>query len=317
MAAAVKYSLSDFYNVNSSGFKVILPDDVVIQINELVKQVGSPNYIRTPVFQKAPKMFVSNNRKRKEFKSNTNTDELWNNMTKHPAPKEEEKKENEVSVQLIRSFLNKLTDKNIEEISNKIIDKVEIVLKQKDMEMMDSIAKSIFDIASSNKFFSTVYADLYSILCTKYEIMQNILEENYNKFFEYFDTIKYVSPEEDYDGFCKINKENDKRRALSMFYLNLYCIGALPIDKIEALLVHIMNKLLESMTQKNKTASVEEYTENIAILYKHDIEYNDTILLSNNMNIKDTILFLAGTKSCDYLSLTSKCVFKFMDICEM
>ena len=140
MAAAVKYSLSDFYNVNSSGFKVILPDDVVIQINELVKQVGSPNYIRTPVFQKAPKMFVSNNRKRKEFKSNTNTDELWNNMTKHPAPKEEEKKENEVSVQLIRSFLNKLTDKNIEEISNKIIDKVEIVLKQKDMEMMDSIA---------------------------------------------------------------------------------------------------------------------------------------------------------------------------------
>ena len=55
MAAAVKYSLSDFYNVNSSGFKVILPDDVVIQINELVKQVGSPNYIRTPVFQKGTK----------------------------------------------------------------------------------------------------------------------------------------------------------------------------------------------------------------------------------------------------------------------
>ena len=317
MATVVKYSLSDFYNVNSSGFKVILPDDVVIQINELVKQVGSPNYIRTPVFQKAPKMFVSNNKKRKEFKSNTNTDELWNNMTKHPAPKEEEKEENEVSVQLIRSFLNKLTDKNIEEISSKIIDKVEIVLKQKDMEMMDSIAKSIFDIASSNKFFSTVYADLYSILCTKYEIMQNILEENYNNFFEYFDTIKYVSPEEDYDGFCKINKENDKRRALSMFYLNLYCIGALPIDKIESLLVHIMNKLLEGMNQINKTASVEEYTENISILYKHDIEYNDTILLSNNMNIKDTILFLARTKSADYQSLTSKCVFRFMDICEI
>ena len=49
-------------------------------------------------------MFVSNNRKRKEFKSNTNTDELWNNMTKHPAPKEEKKEENEISVQLIRSL---------------------------------------------------------------------------------------------------------------------------------------------------------------------------------------------------------------------
>ena len=159
---------------------------------------------------------------------------------------------------------------------------------------------------------------IYIVYCARnMKLCKNILEENYNKFFEYFDTIKYVSPEEDYDGFCKINKENDKRRALSMFYLNLYCIGVLPIDKIEALLVHIMNKLLESMNKPNKTASVEEYTENIAILYKHDIEYNDTILLSNNMNIKDTILSLAGTKSCDYLSLTSKCVFKFMDICEM
>ena len=313
----VKYCLSDFYNVNSIGFQVVMPDEVVIQINELVKQVGSPNYIRTPVFQKAPKSNISNHRKRKDFKVNNNTEELWNNMTKHPAPKEDKKENDEVSVQKVRSYLNKLTDKNIEEISDKIIIMVETILKQKDFTMMQLIAQSVFEIASSNKFFSTVYADLYSILCTKYEIMQSILEESYSKFFGQFDIIDYVSPEEDYDGFCKNNKENDKRRSLSMFYLNLYCIGVLPIDKIECLLVHIMNKLLEAMEQENKTANVEEYTENISILYQHDIEYTESILLSNGKNIKETIMFLANTKNKTYPSLTSKCIFKYMDICQM
>ena len=98
--------------------------------------------------------------------------------------------------------------------------------------MMDSIAKSIFEIASSNKFFSNVYADLYSILCTKYHNMQSLLEENYSQFLNQFDKIDYVSPEDDYDGFCKMNKQNDKRRALSTFYLNLYCIGCYLLKKL-------------------------------------------------------------------------------------
>ena len=53
------------------------------------------------------------------------------------------------------------------------------------------------------------------------------------------------------------------------------------IEKIEFLLINIMNKLLESINQENKTAHVEEYTENIAILYQHDMEYNESTLLSN------------------------------------
>ena len=314
---AVKYGLSDFYDVNSNGFKVVLPDEVVEQINQLVSQVGSPNYIRTPVFHKAPKSHTSTGRKRKDFKLQANMDELWNNMNKRPAPKEEKAEENEISIQHVRSFLNKLTDKNVDEISDKLIKMIDVVVEQKDSQMMDSIAKSIFEIASSNKFFSNVYADLYSILCTKYHIMQSLLEENYSQFLKQFDTIDYVSPEDDYDGFCRMNKQNDKRRALSTFYLNLYCIGVLPIEKIEFLLINIMNKLLESMNQENKTAHVEEYTENIAILYQHDMEYNESTLLSNGKNIKDTMVFLAQTKNKTFPSLTSKCIFKYMDICDM
>ena len=46
------YSLQDFNKISYHGFEVTLPEDVVKEINELVKKVGSPSYIKTPVFQK-------------------------------------------------------------------------------------------------------------------------------------------------------------------------------------------------------------------------------------------------------------------------
>ena len=311
----VKYSLSDFYDINSEGFKVVLPDSVVEEINELVKHVGSPNYIRTPVFQKIARAHPPANKKKRETKMTINTQDIWNKMNKHQVTVE--KDEDEISIQKVRSYLNKLTDKNIDDISTKISDIIEKIIELKDKEMIKSIGSSIFDIASSNKFFSTVYAELYSILFTKFEVMQTLLDENYSSFLDKFETIEYISPEEDYDAFCRINKENDKRRALSMFYLNLYCIGVLPIEKIEHLLVQIMNKLLETIQLPDKAAHVEEYTENIGILYQHEMEYNEKLTLINEKNIRDTILFLANTKNKTFPSLTSKCIFKYMDICDM
>tara|TARA_Y200000002_G_scaffold17865_2_gene13843 strand:- start:2653 stop:3594 length:942 start_codon:yes stop_codon:yes gene_type:complete len=311
----VKYSLSDFYDINTEGFKVVLPDSVVDEINELVNKVGSPNYIRTPVFQKIPRVHSSINKKKRDMKMTINTQDIWNKMNKHQVAVE--KDEDEISIQKVRSYLNKLTDKNIDDISEHISIIIQKVIDMKDKEMIKSIGSSIFEIASSNKFFSTVYAELYSILFTKYEVMQSLLEENYSSFLDKFETIEYISPDEDYDAFCRINKENDKRRALSTFYLNLYCIGVLPIEKIEYLLVQIMNKLLDTIQLPGKASHVEEYTENIGMLYQHEMEYNENLTLSNEKNIRDTVIFLANTKNKTFPSLTSKCIFKYMDICDM
>ena len=313
----VKYTLTNFQTINAEGFDVVLPTDVVDQINDLVKHVGSPNYIRTPIFHKPPKPSGSKRRHR-EPKQTINTQELWDKMTKHTVvSNDEESDKNDLSIQSIRSYLNKLTDKNIDDISLKLCNIVDKTIEMNDLELIKPFANAIFEIASSNRFFSAVYADLYSILYTRYEIMQTLLEERYEMFFNNFDNIRYVSPDENYDAFCDINKENDRRRSMSTFYLNLYCNGVFPIEKIEKLLVHIMNKLLSSIELDNKTAEVEEYTENIAILYNHEMEYNDKLKLSNRMNIQQVVPLIAKTKNKTYPSLSSKCIFKFMDICEM
>ncbi len=313
----VKYTLKDFYVINEKGFDVILTDDIVSQINNIVKQVGSPNYIRTPIFHKAPKHSQSSAKKKRDLKPTAESQQLWDSMTKHPVPTNSDSDQPTVSLQTIRSYLNKLTDKNVEEISEKIITIIDKVVEKNDSEMIDSIANAIFDIASSNRFFSAVYAELYSLLITKYENIQSILESNYSSFLDKFEEIQYVSPDVDYDAFCRINKENDKRRAMSAFYLNLYCIGVLPIEKIEFLLTHIMNKLLETIHIEDKCAEISEYTENIAVFYNSDMEYNKGIRLSNGLSIHESILFLAKTKNKTYPSLTSKCIFKFMGLCNM
>lgn len=309
----LQYTLDDFYKINAQGFNVVLPQSVVDKINDLVKHVGSPNYIRTPIFHKPPKINTSNKkRKERDSKQIINTQEIWDKMSKKNIA---ENTTDEISVHNLRTHLNKLTDKNINDVTVKITNMLDTIIEQNNNEMLETITKSIFDIASSNKFLSGVYADLYSILYTKYEVTHKHLEKNYETFMDNFKHINYVSPEEDYDAFCKINKENDKRRSLTTFYLNLYCVGVFPIERIEKLLVNIFNMLIKFIQIPDKLAEVEEYTENIAILYRHDLEYSSKCLLSNGKSIRDTVIWLANTKKNTYPSLASKPIFKFMDIC--
>jgi hypothetical protein len=50
MAKIVRYNLEDFKNITFDGFLITLPDETLQKISELALQVGSPTYIRTPVF---------------------------------------------------------------------------------------------------------------------------------------------------------------------------------------------------------------------------------------------------------------------------
>lgn len=48
----LKYTLEDINNIIFQGFNYELPAKTLTTISELALQVGSPDYVRTPVFQK-------------------------------------------------------------------------------------------------------------------------------------------------------------------------------------------------------------------------------------------------------------------------
>lgn len=79
-----------------------------------------------------------------------------------------------------------------------------------------------------------------------------------------------------------------------------------------------MDKIYCFINQDNKKNEVDELTENIAILYKKELfnEVNECELI-DNMSIPSIIEKLAHSKCKNYLSLSNKSIFKFMDLIDM
>jgi hypothetical protein len=328
----MKYTLEQFNNITFNGFKFDFPEDTLKIISEIALEVGSPNYVKTPIFQKRvnPMKVEVSSQKEKDCESNRKrrggnksmevvNDDDWETLRTFQTTKIEQRVGLDAQIDLVRSHLNKMSDKNYSDVKNKIIDIIENMMKEIiDNDDMTKLGTIIFEIASTNRFYSKIYADLYSDLINKFQIMEDIFQENFRNFMNLFDTIEYVEPNVDYNKFCKINKDNEKRKALASFFVNLMNNGIISSDKIINIIRNLMNKIYIYINQDNKKNEVDELTENIAILYKKEllsgeVEYE----LIDGMTISEIIENLAHSKSKNYLSLSNKSIFKFMDLIEM
>jgi hypothetical protein len=326
-----KYMLEDFNNITFNGFKFDFPEDTLKIISELALEVGSPNYVKTPIFQKRivpTKMDLSSqkekdcdtNRKRRGNKSMEilNNDD-WDTLRTFQTTKIEQRVGLDAQIDIVRSHLNKMSDKNYIDVKNKIVDVIENMMKEIiDNDEMTKLGNTIFEIASTNRFYSKMYADLYSDLINNFQIMEDIFQDNFKNFMNLFDNIEYVEPNVDYNKFCKINKDNEKRKSLAAFFVNLMNNNIISKDKIITIIRNLMSKIYLYINQDNKKNEVDELTENIAILYKKElfngeVEYE----LIDDMSISEIIEKLAHSKSKNYLSLSNKSIFKFMDLIEM
>ena len=330
------YSLDYFNSIAFNGFQYIMPIETVNIISELALEVGAPTYVKTPIFQKtdqrlnssAASVMGNNNnnnnnniafKKRRGNKHMESNDEDWETMRNFQSTKIEQNTGIAGEISNIRSYLNKLTDKNYEDLKNKVL----VVIQQlqdssTNLEDMLQVSTAIFDIASTNRFYSTIYANLYTDIIKNYEIMKEPFENSLNKFLELFDSIEYVESSVDYDKFCKINKDNEKRKALSAFFINLMNNGVIQKTTIIQITRKLLNTIYSFISLEDKKNEVDELAENIAILYKKemyegDLEYEQI----DGLTITEVIEKIANISVKDYPSLTKKTIFKFMDLVDM
>jgi hypothetical protein len=329
-AKTLRYTLENVNDIIFQGFDYVLPDKTLKIISELALQVGSPDYVKTPIFQKRenPLKTESNSKDPSSFKKKKGNkpmevlnDDDWDAIRTFQTTKIEEKVGIDAHIDTIRTHLNKLTDKNYIDIYNKIIEVIDLVITQNiTKEDLIKVSSIIFDIASTNRFYSKMYADIYTNLSNKYEIMKSIFENNFKNFTDLFDTIEYVDSNVNYDKFCEINKINEKRKALASFYINLMYNGMIPKNKIIMITKNLLSQIYHFILQEDKRNEVDELTENIAILYKKDIFDNEKELgeyLIDDLTINQVIEKIANSKVKDYKSLTNKSLFKFMDMIDM
>ena len=334
-----KYKLIDFETIAFNGFDFSIPEETVQLISMLSMEVGSPTYIKTPVFQKKDNtnnVFVPSssksasvnmqppNRKRRGGKGSDVTNDDWETIRSFQVTNIEQHIGVDAEMDKIRNCLNKLTDKTFADMKTQIIDILNS-LEDISTEEMTRIGNIIFEIASNNKFYSKLYADIYTELIKSFEIMEQIFQVNYNTYLLLFDNIEYVDSEKDYNKFCIINKQNESRRAISTFFINLSLNGIIDSKNILSILKNLLENVLTRIKQENNKNEVDELTENIAILYNKNIiqlfekHYQCSIsdcseLYINGDTIVQTIKKLSEIKVKCYPSMSSKTIFKFMDM---
>lgn len=313
------YTLNDFRDITFGGFDIKLPDKTIEIITELAEQVGSPTYIKTPVFAKKEIPVIKEQTFKKKRRGNQGMesvcDEDWESLRTFHATKIEQKVGIEAQFDLVRSSLNKITEKTYEDQTIKICDILDQI--QSSEEDLLRVGNAIFEIASANRFYSKLYADLYTMLIHKYEIMNSIFQNNLESFLNLFTKIEYVSAEDDYDRFCKNNMDNEKRKALSAFFVNLSITKIISDDKIIEFASNLLSQVLHFIHEDHKKNEVDEMVENIAILYNRDLFTRSRIAMPNGNTFIATIEDLAKSKSKNFQSLSNKAIFKFMDMIEM
>jgi len=316
------YSLLDIKNIIFNGFNYELNKTVVDTIALLSSKVGSPSYIKTPTFQKKEnneitndnQEYLSNKKKKKKNNEITNDDEWFRQPSFKPTTIEQ-KHGIDARIDIIRSHLNKMSTKNYIESKDNILNEIGQIIEESNEdsviinENLNKIGTQIFQIASTNRFYSQVYADLYAELILKYECMRQIFELSFDKFISLFDNVKYCDPEEDYDEFCKNNKDNEKRKALSSFFVNLTKKDIIEKNTLINVLSNLLSQFNNLINQENKQHEIDELSENINILYNLELLNNCSI-----DDIQKNIKQISTYKIKNFKSLTNKSVFKFMDM---
>jgi hypothetical protein len=326
----MRYTLDNINEILFNGFDYKLPQETLEIISNLALQVGSPDYVKTPVFQKRenPMKVEPVSTQKDAFKKGKRgkavevvNDEDWETIRTFQTTKMEEKEGIGAQIDSIRVNLNKMTDKNYIDMRNKIIEIIDKLVQENiSTDDMAQFSSTIFDIASTNRFYSKIYADLYSDLSTKYEVMKTTFEMNLEKFTDLFNTIEYVDPNLNYDKFCEINKVNEKRKSLAAFYLNLMSNGIISEKQIMEITRNLLAQIYKFISVDDKKNEVDELTETVAILYKKELyvdDDGDDYEQIEGYSIGEVVERIANSKVKDFKSLTNKTLFKFMDLIDM
>lgn len=326
----LRYNLEQFENIIFNGFDYQIPEETMEIISNLAMQVGSPNYDKTPVFKKRENPMKvepatsavqkDSGKKRRGKATEILNDEDWDSIRTFQTTKIEAKTGIEGDFDSIRSFINKMTDKNYIDMRNKIVEVIDKIVSENSETDLSSVGTNIFEVASSNRYYSKIYADLYSDLSQKYEFIREKYQENLKQFISLFSNIEYVDPNENYDRFCEINKINEKRKSLATFYINLMNNGIISKTEIMQITRNLLADVYKFISTENKKNEVEELTETVALLYKKELyedDDGDEYEQIEGYTINEIIERIANSKVKDYKSLTNKALFKFMDLIDM
>ena len=330
-----QYSITDYDDITNAGFICNLSQETLDIISKLSEQVGAPTYIKTPIFLKKENRSINGlggnvggggggvmggNFKKTKSKPSEITDDDWEAIRAFQTTQKHVSEGIQKNVDNIRGYLNKITDNNEEAMIKDIKAEIsQLIEHDTSHENMMKIGYSIFNIASSNSFYSALYARLFKSLMNDYDIFKKIFEDNFKEFMNLFESIEFVDPKKNYDKFCEYTKTNDKRRAMSLFVVNLMINKIISEDEIIEIIKQLQALISNYISKPEKSNEVEELTENLSIIVTKSKDYlgkDETKSAWDNIIKKVEFVTILKPKMKEYPSITNKTIFKHMDLFE-
>lgn len=203
----------------------------------------------------------------------------------------------------IRKNMNKISDNTFDSLKQKIIDDIQNT-------NTTEVSALLFGIASGNAFYSKLYARLYKAICDNFEDINPPM----NADFVFASPIEYCSPNEDYDKYCEINKMNEKRRALALFCVNLFKEGATD----DLIVFSLLDEILEQFSVSILTPEAKPVTDELSeLIYIVMVNANERLCKDIRWNFYvQHVISVTRTKHAPDNGVTSKCVFKHMDLID-
>jgi hypothetical protein len=352
------YSLEDYSNITFNGFDYKLQLEVIDIIKKMSIDLGINTSVNYQADTRAKRQGDQSNRLGIRGKAKEG-DESWERTRAFKSTKIEKKEGIDKTINDIRACLNKLSESNYDAQRDVLFQHIAALLEQtpetdsssnsssnsSEQDML-KIATSVFDIASTNKFYSEIYAILYKELTCRFPVFKDIIIRFISQYLENIGKIQLVDSNVNYDLYCENNKNNDKRKAMSSFLVNLMKLELVQMDEILNIILMLQETVLSYVDQENKSCEVEEITENIYIFVltlitninkggdkkkdaKKFSEVLETLLNNVKYEVKDLICLdkwaaimenitkCSQFKSKEHLSISSRTVFRYMDILDV
>lgn len=297
------------------------PSASTVQVlQHLCKQLRIPYLITSPSSSpleeqppQPPTLKRSNNRRNNRAQE-IFSDEAWEQIRVTPVPPPVAVPTALSKSDEIRALLNKLTDDTYLHILHQITTRIQ-EWTTATTEDLAKISELIFDIASSNRFFANLYANLYCHLLENIPTLKDVYQSHLTTFHCTFEVWESADPNKNYDEYCRINRNNERRRSLSLFFVNLMKHKMIEENIMVDIVGELLHKIYTWIEQENKHNEVNECAEIIAILLQPAWLQQPDVRLKcfDNKSIADVVRPLAQLKPKDFPSYPNKARFQFMD----
>ena len=295
----MRFGLDDFETCVITEY--ILPDGIKEKIDFLSAKLG--------VQQGEHKR--NNRRPRGE-----NKNELWEKAKPPVEFKKTVMKEKtgiEKILSSIKISLNKLNLQNYDKEKETIFESLK-ELKEHEDDSNEVILNIFMTTSQLNPFYSKFYVQMLNEILNEYNDIHEVFlkMDAIDKYKESLSKIEYVDSNEDFNKHCMINKENDKRKGLCIFLIELVKQEFYDEEILSELFNYQLELLEKNESIKEKVHMNDEIVENMLSLLKEGMDVIKTQDYFNKIKEK-----VSGCKEKkDKEGISRRAIFKFMDMLD-